>query len=421
MKISYKLSIILFCVVLIYSCKLWVQTTNNASANKLPDKLFFDKIDSLDVEDRLNMFAFNIYRKCAKQQNDNMLISPLSISTAMAMAYGGSDGKTKGQMSNTLFFDYNMNRFHADFAEHIDMIENQAEDDLELNIINGMWLQHDYMFLETYIETIIEHYGSVLHEADFVNDHEEVRSEINEWVSENTNNKIEELIHDNALTEDTRMVLVNAIYFLSKWLHEFDEELTHERKFYPVKEKDIKAPFMEKETDFYYCEDKYAQVIEILYSGKNFSMIIILPKEDVDFSSFEKKLDFELFGKYLANLESRSVRLLLPKFKMRYHIDLEELFKQMGMPLVFSDYADLSRMTKQDNLKIDKVIHQAFVEVDEQGTEAAAATAISIGLKSAAPDDDLIIFEANRPFKFFIKENKSNTILFMGRMMNPTD
>ncbi len=417
MKLLSDFTILLF-VLIISGCISKEQTVAESSSNSIQDDPVLKNIINMESEKKLNMFAFNLYKEILKTEDDNLLISPFSISTAMAMAYGGSGGETKNQMSRTLFFDPDMNRFHNEFTKHVKNIEKLAGDDLELNIVNGMWVQYDYPFLNSYIETLKNYYGPVYHEADFKFDREKERREINEWVENKTNNKIIELIREGILVEDTRLVLVNAIYFLSNWLEEFDKELTQTRNFNLDANNQVEAKFMSKEAEFKYYEDEQAQVLEIPYAGKNFSMLLLLPGENTALPAFESKFDPGMYQYYIDNLRQQKVQLLLPKFKMRFHTNLEEIMVKMGMPLAFSDRADFSRMTDEDDLKIDRVIHQAFIEIDEKGTEAAAATAVTIIRKVSMPNDQ-IIFKADRPFKFIIKENESNTILFMGRVMNP--
>ena len=415
MKRVYNFLIATF-IILAFGCTTKEQIAEDTTSKDDP---YMDKITSLDPEERLNMFAFNMYKEILKNVDNNLIISPFSISTAMAMTYGGSGGETKDQMSKTLFFDPDIDNFHEEFNNHVKMLEELAGEDLELNIANGLWLQHDYPFLENYIETIQNYYGSVLHEADFKVDQEKEREEINDWVSDKTNQKIDELIDKGVLVEDTRLVIVNAIYFLSNWLEEFDKELTRKRDFHIDEETTVETEFMRKDDTFKYFEDEHAQVLEIPYSGEDFSMMLMLPREDIGLSDFESKLDSKKYKEYVDSLSEKEVNLLFPKFKMRSKANLGDLLIQMGMPQAFSNKADFSRMTSEDDLKIDQVIHEAFIEVDEEGTEAAAATAVSIVVKSARPDEERIIFRADRPFKFFIKDNKTNTILFMGRVMDP--
>ncbi len=407
-------------LVFIFGCITKDKTTLESGSDKT-DISQSKKIASMESEKRLNKFAFNLYNKIIDDENHNLVISPFSISTAMAMAYGGADGETKNQMSESLFFDPDMDIFHKEFSDHVSMIENLAGEDLKFNIANGMWVQYDYPLLNSYIETIKENYGSVLHEADFKDALEKEREEINKWVEEKTEQKIKELIQEGVLCDDTQMVIVNAIYFLSKWLHEFEEELTKKREFYPEASHAVEAEFMEEEAYYKYYEDEYAQVIEIPYSGENFSMLLMLPRENMGLSDFESRLDSEIYDNYIGSLERSKVNLYLPKFKMRFHANLEDIMKRMGMPLAFSDRADFTGMTAEDDLKIDRVIHQSFIEVDEKGTEAAASTAVTMIRKTAMPDDEKITFRADRPFNFFIKDNVSNTILFMGRVINPAE
>ncbi len=410
----------LFFLLTFFGCISKGHTTNETTSDKAEVKAESKNITNMESEERLNTFAFNLYNEILRSEDDNLVISPFSISTAMAMAYGGSGGETKNQMSETLCFDPDIDRFHKELTKHVGKIEDMTGDDLEMSIANAMWAQYDYPFRNSYIKTLKEYYGSVFYKVDFTSDREKIRNEINHWVEKKTNHKIIELIRRGILIEDTRLVLVNAIYFLSNWLEEFDKELTRAGNFNIDENTRIEAKFMNKEAKFNYYEDEHAQVIEIPYSGENFSMMFFLPNENAGISDFEARFNTAVYEDYINNLKQQKVQLLLPKFKMRFHINLEQILNQMGMPLAFSDRADFSRMTDEDDLKIDRVIHQAFIEVDEKGTEAAAATAVTIIRKVAMPDEQ-IVFKADRPFNFIIKENKSNTILFMGRVINPAE
>ncbi len=245
MKIFWSLLTTLL-IIILFGCTSKESAVEEQPSNDLMDDPNLKKIFEMKQEERLNNFAFDIYKEILRKEDGNMVVSPFSISTAMAMAYGGSGEETKNQMSKTLMFDPDMNVFHKEFNEHSKKIEKLAGDDLELNIANGMWIQHDYPFLQSYIETIQKYYGSVLHEADFKSDQEKIRQEINKWVEERTNHKIQELIEQGILVEDTRMVLVNAIYFLSNWYEEFEKDLTHKRNFHLNDNDKVEVEFMNK-------------------------------------------------------------------------------------------------------------------------------------------------------------------------------
>lgn len=367
-----------------------------------------------------NEFAFDLLKEIPYER-DNMVISPFSISTALAMTYAGARNETLQEMANVMHFDTDQVLFNANYGAYIKAINNIAKDHVELNIANSIWAQQDYSFLQSYFDIIEDIYDSETFQVDFRANREAVREDINNWVYDETREKIENLIAPGVLTDDTRMVLINAIHFLGPWLKEFDPKQTRENHFYLHGREFVMADFMNSTDTLPYFEDESMQVLEIPYSGNNFSMVILLPKETHEMEAIEQSLGSETFNNMLNRLESTEVDIFIPKFEAETKLDLEEVLMVMGMVQPFNRYADFSGMTGDLDLKIDKVIHQAMIEVAEEGTEAAAATAVVVIRKTSIDPDPRTTFIANRPFMFFIKENQHNSILFAGRVMNPSN
>jgi serpin B len=375
-----------------------------------------------EVADGNNRFAFSLYHA----MNDgvagaNQVFSPFSVSTALAMVYAGARNETKTQMSRTLYFPTE-EKFHGDYKKLLKDLDEGAAGKIRLNIANGLWAQHDFQFLDPYLTLVRQNYGSELKNVDFKDAaiREQTRKEINLWVEERTNDKIKGLLGTNDLDRLTRLVLVNAIYFYGEWANPFKKESTAPNEFYISEETKIKTPFMSRTGSYHYYEDAKIQALEMPYKDNNASMIIFLPNAKDGMPEFEKLFDFKYYSDILDSFQPTEVRLLLPKYKIDFRIGLGNTLSQMGMPLAFSPGgADFSGMTGKRDLCISKVIHQAFIEVDEKGTEAAAATAVVMMHTSARHSSDLKVFRADHPFIFVIKDNATGSILFMGKIMNP--
>ena len=374
------------------------------------------------IVDGNNRFAFKLFHAV----NDgvagtNQVFSPFSVSTALAMVYAGARNETKTQMSRTMDFPTD-DKFHGDYKKLLKDLDEGAADKIKLNIANGLWAQQDFPFLDPYFTLVRQNYGSELKSVDFKDalTREQTRKEINLWVEEQTNDKIKGLLSTNDLDRFTRLVLVNAIYFYGDWANPFKKESTAPNEFYISGETKIKTPFMNRAGSYPYYEDAKIQALEIPYKDNIASMIIFLPNAKDGLPEFEKLFDFKYYSDILDSFQPTEVRLSLPKYKIDSRIGLGNTLSQMGMPLAFSPgSADFSGMTGARDLCISKVIHQAFIEVDEKGTEAAAATAVVMMCTSARAPSDLKVFRADHPFIFIIKDNSTGSILFIGKMMRP--
>ena len=379
--------------------------------------------DIQDLVENNNTFAFDLYKSLhTHAQNGNLIYSPYSISLALAMTYAGAGGETESQMAQTLHF-LPQNQLHPAFnALELQLAErgkaqSKEETPLQLNIANAVWAEQTYPFLQNFLDTIALNYGAGIRLADFINQYEAVRKEINDWVSDQTEDKIKDLIPEGVLDSDTRMALVNAIYFKADWLSPFDADSTQDAPFHLLDGSEVTVPTMNQVTFIPYAKGDGWQAIELAYQGETAAMDIILPDEG-RFEDVESSLDYETASAILSGLQPTSVTLALPKFKFESEFGLADQLAALGMPDAFDPgKADFSGMTERDDLYISAVVHKAFVAVDEKGTEAAAATAVIVGVTSAPMFD--VTLTIDRPFIFLIRDVPTGQILFVGRVLNP--
>jgi serpin B len=308
--------------------------------------------------------------------------------------------------------------FSGNYKAYLSSINNLNKDDVAIFTANSFWGQLDFKFKKEFVEIVQSHFSGEIKTVDYVKEAEKCRVEINNWVENKTNNKIKDLIQPGLIDDLTRLVLVNAIYFKAPWALPFDAKANKKMDFKTTATTSVQADFMVAENSYkYYTEDDLS-AIEIPYAKGSLCMLIILPKDDAVFESLQKKFDNSICQKINAGLTMKQVRLLLPKFRATSEFELSEVLKTMGMPEAFTDKADFSGMTGKKDLKISKVVHKAFINVDEAGTEAAAATAVVIRVKSMPMNAGE--FKADHPFMFIIKENTHGSILFAGNIYDPT-
>ena len=367
-----------------------------------------------------NSFALELYARL-RSQKGNLFLSPYSISTALAMTYSGARNQTQSQMAKVLHFPpADRRKFAAEFGRIIkDLNKRGAGGKYELRVANALWGQKDYGFLEEFLSLIETHYDGRLGEVDFVRAAEKARRTINAWVEEKTNNKIKDLIKKGVLDSMTRLVLTNAIYFKGNWASQFEEDNTKDAPFALADGKKVDVPMMNQTAEFRYMETDTFQGLELPYVDNELSMIVLLPRKTDGLSELERKLTIENLSKWLAKLRKREVQVSVPKFEMTSQFSLARVLKSMGMTDAFSQAADLSGINGRKDLFISAVIHKAYVDVNEEGTEAAAATAVTIRLTSVGPEPKIPVFRADHPFLLLIRDNKSGSILFIGRLVNP--
>jgi len=388
---------------------------------------FFGTVGQIRAEENImikniardnTLFALDLYNQL-KMTDGNLFFSPFSIFTALAMTWAGARENTAVQMTETLHFTEKPARFHRAIGDLISQLNAlQKETGVELSIANAIWAQKGYQFLDEFFRIVQQSYQADLKQVDFSSAAESARQAINTWVEQQTNEKIKDLLPPKVLNALTRLVLVNAIYFKGFWDNQFKSRDTREMEFWLLTEVAVKVPMMHQEHQFGYWENDWLQIIEMPYKEESLSLIVLLPKEKTGIADLEQKLNFENMMAWQRRLKKRKVIVFFPKFKIESQFSLGQTLALMGMPDAFDpELADFSAMVGQKELYISAVIHKAFLEVNEEGSEAAAATGVVVGVTSIAPSPP--IFKADHPFVFFIRDNKSQSILFLGRVLNP--
>ncbi len=361
-------------------------------------------------------FALDLYR-ALREQDGNLFYSPYSISTALAMAYAGAAGETQRQMAEALHFTLSPDELHAAFNT-LDLNLTSPEDEaaFRLNVANALWAQAGYTLLPSYLDTLAVHYGAGVRLADFTQDarREEARQTINAWVSEQTEQKIEELLQQGDLTADARLVLLNAIYFKADWNVPFHGGMQGD--FTRLDGSQISAPMMSRRTSTPYLAGDGFEAFALEYKGDRVRMLVLVPDAGT-FEAFEAALDAARVEKIMAGLESADAQVTMPKFEFKARFALQNALAGLGMRDAFqAGTADFSGMDGARDLFIQSVIHEAYVAVDEEGTEAAAATGVVVGIVSMP----LHTITVNRPFIFLIHDTETDTLLFVGRVLDPT-
>ena len=364
---------------------------------------------AFDPSGSVNQLTFDLYEKLSAKADGNLFLSPYSISSALAMVYGGARGETAAQMATTLRFG-GQGATHPAFSHLREKLNSvQEKGHVQLSVANSLWPQKEYKFLPDYLALTKEFYGSEIIPLDFKTDTEGARQEINTWVEGKTNERIKDLIPKGMLSPMTRLVLANAIYFKGDWARQFKPEHTRPAPFKLADGTTTEVPMMSQTAGFKLAHTPDFQALELPYEGGDLSMLILLPSEPGKLPD----LDLETINGLGFNEMETMVQL--PKFKLESTFRLGDTLAAMGMPLAFSHQADFSGMTGSRDLFIDAVIHKTFVEVNEEGTEAAAATAVGMRATSMPP-----MFIADHPFHFLIRENATGTILFIGRVTDPS-
>lgn len=371
-----------------------------------------------EVIEANNEFAFDLYSELNKSESGNIFYSPYSISAALAMTYEGAKGQTAKEMKSVFHFPES-NVLRPNFAAIYNDI-NKENDQYELKTGNALWVQQDYPFLADYMNRVEKYYGGKAANVDFINETEKTRQTINSFIEAQTNGKIKDLIPDGALNALTRLVLTNAIYFKGTWQWQFDEKKTQEQNFKITPDNIVQAQMMRmnpEKTRFNYAQSDDLQILELPYKGDRISMLILLPKDDL--KSIEKNLTSEKLNEYKSEMtETKLDSIVIPKFEFDTKYFMKETLANLGMSTAFTVDADFSGMTGIKDLFIDFVIHQAYVKVDEEGTEAAAATAVGMAL--TAMSEQTNDFIADHPFIFIIQDKTNANTLFLGRVIDPT-
>jgi serpin B len=362
----------------------------------------------------VNAFAFDLYRKLAKAKDDNIFFSPQNISAAFAMLYPGAEGETEREFRRVFHYG---DESAADMGALQALLNATPPEAGTVSAANSIWPDQDLKVHASYLDLMKKNFGAEITPLNYKKDPKAAENVINDWVNEKTEGKIQKPI--DGVTSETRMVLVSAIYFNANWSEIFPKANTKEEPFYKTDGSETKVNLMHKEEWLLYYMTDDLQAVRLFYAQGAYSMLVLLPREKGKIAlleNLEKSLSPDFFQQILQSMKSRKVRLFLPKFTVATKYDLGELLIPMGLGRAFSDAAQFPKLA-EDPLKIDWAIHQAFVDVYEEGTEAAAFTGIGMMTLSIAPP--IPVFRADHPFVYFILETGTDAILFMGRYAGP--
>ncbi len=370
-----------------------------------------------------NAFALALYGRL-RAQPGNLFFSPESVSTALAMTYAGARGDTAVEMATTLHFTLPPDRLHPAMGALLNGL-NAPHDAYQLSVANALWAGQDYKFLDAFLKLTASNYGAGLNPVDFKGAPEEARLTINQWVEQKTANKIKDLLKPGMVTPLTRLVLTDAIYFKAEWQAQFQKAQTEDENFYlSTERKNVQTPLMHRSGGYNYYDGGTFQALEMPYKSGEMSMIVFLPRDMDGLPAFEQSLTASALQQWLGRLQFvPRVIVTFPRFKVTEQLELGSTLGAMGMPKAFDrNAADFSGMTGNRELFLSAVIHKAFIDVNEAGTEAAAATAaVMVGMAMRAPDPTPPPeFRADHPFVYLIRDNRSGGILFIGRVTNPT-
>jgi serpin B len=370
-----------------------------------------------------NAFAFDIY-KYLRAGDGNVFFSPYSLSEALAMTYGGARGNTEKEMAATLEFQLPQDKLHPAFdaldlalASRGQGAKGKDQQPFRLHVVNATWGQSGFSFTPSYLDLLAQNYGAGLRILDFQKSPEPSRITINDWVAQQTEQKIKDLIPEGSITDMTRLVLTNAIYFNAAWQNQFDKNSTRPGDFTLKNGNKVSAQMMQEQSSFKYASGDGYQAVELPYDGNELSMVILLPDQGT-FDSFEASLTGQSVAGIIQGMKSRTVSLTMPKFTAEQSFGLRSALTSLGMKDAFTPgVADFSGMDGKKDLYIQDVVHKAFIAVDEAGTEAAAASGVIVGQTSVPVD--IVKLDLNRPFIYLIRDIQTGAILFLGRVMNP--
>ena len=380
-------------------------------------------------------FGLDLYGELAAKEKGNVFFSPYSISEALSMTYLGAAGQTRKEMQKALhvpvghlnedrtvvWTDDELAAAYKDFHGKL----SNSRGKFQLHVANALWGAQGAAFKPDFLKIVDEQFGGKLESLDFSKSDQAAKT-INDWVASQTQDKIKDLVPASALDANTRLVLTNAIYFKAPWTNQFKAQLTKDHDFFLDGEKTTQAKMMEQTTHFGYNELDGVKVLEMGYEGSHVSMVILLPDKKEGLGALEEALavkpkEGSPLDAYLKDMKSSKVHVVLPKFKFTCKFSLGDVLQKLGMKLAFdSGNADFSGMSEKEKLFISAVLHKAFVDVNEEGTEAAAATAIIMSLGAMPHAEEPKQFVADHPFLFIIRDSQTGSVLFMGRVNDPT-
>jgi len=360
-----------------------------------------------------NHFSFDIYQKL-KNTDKNLIFSPTSITSAIAMTYVGARNNTLQEIENTFYFNKNITDFSKDYKN---LVFLNKKNSVQFYYANSIWLQEGVKLNSDFSGIHKKYFSSTLYRTDYINNPEKSRIAINTWVEKNTNNRIKNLLKPTSIDNSTRLVLVNALYFKGAWKNKFSKDKNTLEDFQIKNKKFIETDYMNNAINTFYYDDKYSQIIEIPYTNLNVSLLIILPKTYKKIKKVEKTLNKDFYTNYLKNRIRKRVSISIPKFNIESDFDLNKTLSDLGMKDAFTEMADFSGITSSDKLHISKIVHKANITINEEGTEASAATAVIMRKMSMLLDD--VTIKINKPFIFMLRNTNTNCIYFMGKIVNP--
>ena len=378
---------------------------------------------SLECHPGLKDFDLVLYRQMAPH-DQNYFFSPFSINIALSMVLGGARANSAKQIASAMNIN-DLDKHHQNILDNCLSIFESQDENLQFHLANALFPAENFSFSEHYQAFLRHYYNSEIKALNYKSASEHARSVINNWVEEQTNSKIKNLISEGILSADTVMVLVNAIYFKGVWDKEFWPDMTKQEDFFPNNLNPVQTAMMHMTDDFRYSENDHCQCLEMPYLGRAISMITLLPKERDGLYDLETKLSANFLNELLNQLDYHEVIISYPKFKIDSHSELKDKLIDLGICDIFNrEQSDLSGMDGSDNLFIDAILHKAFIDLNEQGTEAAAATAIAMEALCMPPEEEPPppkIFKADHPFIYLILDKKQSTILFMGKLCDPSN
>lgn len=378
--------------------------------------------DQAEAVNGSNAFAADLFRQLLSRPG-NLFFSPESISTAFAMAYAGARGQTAAAMAKVFHLTLPQQRLQPAMGALLAAM-NAPHKNYELRVADALWAQQDQKFLPDYLKLMQGNYGAGFHRVDFRTAPQAVRGAINRWVEQQTNDKIKDLIGPGVLTPDTRLVLTNAIYFKGDWRDHFEKAETKNEEFHLSAARTVKTPMMHRTGEYQYFDGGTFQELELPYAGSELAMVVLLPKEIAGLPALEQSFTAAAAANRINNLKpAAKVILTFPRFSMTRQFELSGVLSKLGMAQAFTNAADFSGMTGSPGFTISAAIHRAYIDVNEQGTEAAAATSTvmrATAVRRQIPEPP-IIFRADHPFLFLIRDTRSGSILFMGRIADPTE
>ena len=367
-----------------------------------------------------NRFGLDLHAQLDREQpGKNLFFSPTSISIAAGHDRRWARGQTETEMAQVLHFDSKLAEAHAYYHKLLEQW-NKADPKrpYQLHVANRLWGQRDYPVLPNFLALTRQEYDAEMQLLDFAQA-EPARREINQWVEKQTDDKIKELIPARAIDGSTRLVLTNAVYFKGTWLRPFAKTATQDEDFAVSAQRKVKVPLMHLKAAFGYAEEDSFQALEMAYKGNELSMVVLLPKQTDGLSDLEKSLSLERLQAILSKLSSQQVITSIPRFKLESSFSLGSTLQALGMKRAFSRAADFTGISSVEALYISAVVHKAYVDVNEEGTEAAAATGVMMAGGAAPRPVPVPVFRANHPFLFLIRDTKAGSILFMGRLIDP--